>query len=220
MEERELEQMGRLALTTEERETVPEGRPVLTAAELEEKEGLVLTEDENQPEQQQEPLALTTEQMEHLVLLGSIAGSPAIIVDAMRSGNIFDPAHMERAQQMKTQWDDGASLLAPYFERQKRIDAEREQLRQMGLQMEGTPRRSSYAHIEAQLGDDLGLPSEDWILRIQTDSPCNYVDIKLAPYADYIADCLIYACRGVPRFEAVLHRPGKEAMVVFTHSCA
>ena len=31
---------------------------------------------------------------DHLILLGTVAGSPAIIMEAIESGNVFDPAHM------------------------------------------------------------------------------------------------------------------------------
>ena len=156
------------------------------------------------------PPPLTTAERAHLVLLGSTAGAPGIMVDAVKSGNIFDPAHMARAQELKKQWEDDIALLAPYMERQKRINAEREQLRQMGAKMEGKPK--SYAHITI---GDLGLPSIDWFLRIQTASG-DYVDMKLAPYKDYIADCLLDACKTVPQFEAVLYRPYVEPVVIFT----
>ena len=162
-----------------------------------------------------ENTTLTPQEKEHLVLLGTTAGSPGIMMEAIQSGNIFDPTHMERAQGLNKQWEDAAALFAPYFEKQKRIEAEREQLRQMGLRMGGKPKSSTYAHIEAQIGD-LGLPTEDWFLRIESTAG-EYVDLKLSPHSDVIADSLIDACHVVPQFNAVLHRPDREPVMIFSH---
>ena len=107
-------------------------------------------------------------------------------------------------------------LFAPYIERQKRIDAENEQLRQMGLKMGGNPKRSTYAHIETHIGD-LGLLTNDWFLRIETAAE-DFTDLKLASYPDNIADCLFTACKLVPKFKAVLHRPHTDAEVIFSHA--
>ena len=162
---------------------------------------------------------LTPEEKEHLILLGYTAQAPGIVLDAIKSGNILDPAHMERAKSQKEEWEKGTALLAPVMERQKKIEAQCEQLRQMGQKMEGKPKSTTYAQIEAQIGD-LGLPTEDWFLRIKTSEVSDYVDIQLAPYKDYIADTLIGACWSVPRFDAVLHRPDMEPLVIFTHPIA
>ena len=162
-----------------------------------------------------ENTTLTPQEKEHLVLLGTTAGSPGIMMEAIQSGNIFDPTHMERAQGLNKQWEDAEALFAPYFEKQKRIEAEREQLRQMGLRMGGKPKSSTYAHIEAQIGD-LGLPTEDWFLRIESTAG-EYVDLKLSPHSDVIADSLIDACHVVPQFNAVLHRPDMEPVMIFSH---
>ena len=102
----------------------------------------------------------SAQETEHLVTLGTLAGGPSIIEEAIKSGNIFDPAHMERAQQLNKQWTDAAAAFAPYFEKEKRIKAEREQLRQMGLKMGGTPKSIKYAQIEAQIGYQ-GHPTPD-----------------------------------------------------------
>ena len=51
---------------------------------------------------------LTQEEKEHLIRVATIAGSPAIIKSMVDSGNIFDPAHMERAQAMADEWERGA----------------------------------------------------------------------------------------------------------------
>ena len=157
----------------------------------------------------------TPQEKERLILLGTTAGSPGMVMEAIQSGDIFDPKHMERAQELNKQWEDSAAIFAPYLEKQKRIDAEREQLRQMGLRMEGKPKSSTYEHIEASIGD-LGLPTEEWFLRIESSSG-EYVDLKLSPHQDVIADSLIDACHVVPRFNAVLHRPDKEPVVIFSH---
>ena len=158
---------------------------------------------------------LTPEEKEHLMLLGTTAGGPGIIDDAIKSGSIFDPTHLERAQRLNRQWDEGVAFLAPYMKRLEKIEAERAQLREMGLKMEGQPKSSTYDHIEAQIGN-VGLPTSDWVLRIEASAD-NYVDMQLASYPDYIADCLIDACRVVPRFNAVLHRPDMEPAVIFSH---
>jgi len=42
--------------------------------------------------------SLTDAERDHLVNLGMMAGSVMVMDDAMRSGNVFDPAHMERAR--------------------------------------------------------------------------------------------------------------------------
>ena len=163
-----------------------------------------------------EKKSLTQDEKTHLVFLGSTAGTPGIVIDAVKSDNIFDPAHLERAQVLHNQQKQYQALLERFTEHQERIDAEREQLRQMGEKMDGEPNPFSYNRIEARLPSDLGLPSEDWFLRIH-GGPL-HVDMKLAPYKDYIADCLGDACRVVPQFRAVLHRPDMEPVVVFTQS--
>ena len=161
----------------------------------------------------------TQEERDHLVLLGTTAGVPGIIDDAVKSGNIFDPVHMETAQKLNKQWEEGESIFASYFEKERRIEAEREQLRQMGLKMGGTIKPSKYAIIEKQIDvHNLGLPADNWILRIQAAD--DFVDLKLAPFQDNIADCLIDACCAVPLFDAVLLRPEMEPVVIFTHSAA
>lgn len=42
--------------------------------------------------------SLTNAERDHLVNLGMIAGSVMVMDDAMRSGDVFNPAHMERAR--------------------------------------------------------------------------------------------------------------------------
>ena len=163
--------------------------------------------------------SLSQEEMDHLSLLGTMAGVPGIIDDAIKSGNIFDPMHMEKAQKLKREWEEGQSVLAPFIGRQDRIDAEREQLGQMGRKMGGTIKPGKYAIIEDLIGvHNLGLPADNWILRIQAVD--DFVDLRLAPYKDYIADCLIDACWNVPQFDAVLMRPEMEPVVIYSHPVA
>ena len=57
------------------------------------------------------PAALTAAEKEHLVCLGTLAGTVTIMEDAMRSGNIFDPAHMERARAMGEEFERKLRLL-------------------------------------------------------------------------------------------------------------
>ena len=56
----------------------------------------------------------SAEETEHLrvITLGTLAGGPVIIEEAIKSSNIFDPVHMERAQQLNKQWTDAAALFA------------------------------------------------------------------------------------------------------------
>ena len=58
---------------------------------------------------------LTPDQREHLVNLGVLAGTGRIMEEAMRSGNIFDPAHIERAQEMNKRWEEGVAVLSQFM---------------------------------------------------------------------------------------------------------
>ena len=85
------------------------------------------TNPQNTPTDTPDPSrTLTSQEKEHLILLSTTAGSPGIMMEAIQSGNIFYPRHMERAQGLNKQWEDAATLFAPYFEKQKLIEAERE----------------------------------------------------------------------------------------------
>lgn len=156
--------------------------------------------------------ALTPAEREHLVLLGVTAGVPVIMADAVDSGNIFDPAHMERAKAMNRAFEEGVSVLGPYWEQQKARDAEYEKLDQMGMKMGGKPVGTRYAHLEANV-KDMGLPQPGWFLRIEADG--DHVDMFLTPHADVIHDCLVIASQKVPRFQARLFCP--EPVVIFSH---
>jgi len=158
---------------------------------------------------------LTPEEKEHLVKLGTLAGGPGIVFSAVESGNVFDPAHMEQAKAMNRQWQEAQVLFAPYFEKMKRIDKEREQLRQMGERMGGKPRPASYKQLMAQV--NYGKPEAGWFLRIEAGD--EHVDLGLSPHDDVIWDCLFDAAESVPRFKAWLFCP--EPVLIYEHKeCA
>ena len=163
-------------------------------------------------------MATTTTERERLIALSTIAGAPGIMHEAMASGDIMDPVHLERAKQLDALWETGASLLAPYFARQKRIDEERERLRELGARMIGeTPKKMSYAAIRAQLGVQPPLPEPTgWFLRIvRADAASDFVDLVLTQHADIIEDCILDATRVVPRFRALLYTSAEAVPVLF-----
>ena len=61
---------------------------------------------------------------DHLILLGTVAGSPSIIMEAIESGNVFDPAHMDKAMAMKREWEIGEELIKQALEEQAQIQPE------------------------------------------------------------------------------------------------
>lgn len=62
---------------------------------------------------------LTQEEKNHLLLLGTTAGCPGIMNEAIESGNIFDPKHMEKAQLLKAEWERGIELLSQFSQKNK-----------------------------------------------------------------------------------------------------
>ena len=46
-------------------------------------------------------IPLTSEMKQRLVLLGTTAQGPAIVFDAITSGNVLDPKHLDRAMEMR-----------------------------------------------------------------------------------------------------------------------
>jgi hypothetical protein len=157
--------------------------------------------------------ALTAEEKDHLVKLGTLAGGPGIVMHAIQSDNIFDPAHMEKAEALSRQWTKGSAVLLPYIELQKKREAEDELLIQMGKRMVGKPVQTTYAHLESKV-TNLGKPQPDWFLRIQA-SEDDYADMTLGPYENIVYDCLLFATRHVPRFQAKLCCP--EPVVIYEH---
>jgi hypothetical protein len=51
--------------------------------------------------------SLSEKEKRHIIKLGQACGSIRLMVDAMKSENIFDPAHMRRANEIKAEWDRG-----------------------------------------------------------------------------------------------------------------
>ena len=136
----------------------------------------------------------------------------------MASGDIMNPIHLEHAKQLGAQWEEGIYFLAPYFARQKRIDEERERLRELGARMVGeTPKKASYANIRARLGAQPPLPEPTgWFLRIvRADAASDFVDLVLTQHADIIEDCILDATRVVPRFNALLYTCAEAVPVLF-----
>jgi hypothetical protein len=163
-----------------------------------------------------ENTCITPEQKERLVLLGTTAGSPGIMLDAIRSGNIMDPAHMQRAEKAREEWEKGAEAFAPYFERQRRVDQEHEQLRLLGEKMRGPLKELRYKAIRELIGQQPTPPPEGWFLRIQT-AEHGHVDLVLTAHEDIIDDCILDATRYVPAFRAYLHSP--EPVLLLEHNC-
>ena len=158
---------------------------------------------------------------ERLVTLGTIAGAPDIVHEAMASGDIMNPVHLERAKQIDSQWEAGASLFAPYFAKQRRIDEERERLRELGARMVGeTPTPSRGTAIRARLCSPPPLPEPTgWFLRIvRADAASDFVDLVLTQHADIIEDCILDATMFVPRFSALLYTCAEAVPVlVYAH---
>jgi len=64
-----------------------------------------------------EEVAWTEAEKAHLILLGTTAGSPSIIMSAIQSGNIYDPQHMAKAMEMNAEWERGAKMISEAIER-------------------------------------------------------------------------------------------------------
>ena len=62
---------------------------------------------------------LTEEERTQLIRLGTTAGSPSIINEAILSGNIMDPMHMRRAEEMNAQWEEGIRVIGEALRKQK-----------------------------------------------------------------------------------------------------
>ena len=78
-------------------------------------------------------------------------GCPGIMDEAIKSGNIFDPA--QRAGALNKEWEMGAVLLAQFVER------EAQSLR--SNKIEGNPSPMKYPDIKARLGENL-MPVDGW----------------------------------------------------------
>jgi hypothetical protein len=161
----------------------------------------------------QYPSGISPEEYNRLLLLGNTAGVPIVVVDAIRSGNIMDPVHMQRAERVNDEWERGVALLTPYLLRQQRVDEERARLRELGGRMGGGAVRVSYDSIRAKIGPQQPA-QEGLMLRIQTQEH-GYVDMTLTEHEDSIEDCLFDAVEYVPKFQAFLQK--QEPVLVFEH---
>ena len=138
------------------------------------------------------------------MLLGTIAGAPGIMYDALRGGNVFDPAHMQRAYACGQHWG----------KRQRRRQDELERLGALGARVPGAVAPANYAHLEAQVPDP-GVPALDWFLRIDAGA-AGHVDLMtLGSYEHHVHDALLDATRLVPRFTARLFCPTPR--VIYVH---
>ena len=145
---------------------------------------------------------LTKEERDHLILLGTTAGGPGIIFDAIESGNIFDPAHMERATAHAAEWEQGISIIGAALERRTKIET----LCQIGSKMDGTPAPMTYRQFKASVGD--ATPVYGWLLRVRA---CEHVaDLPLGPSVEDLYDAVLTVSRALPRFDAWIVRPGSE----------
>ena len=63
--------------------------------------------------EREESRKLTQEEKTHLLKMATVAGSPAIIKIIVESGDIFDPAHMERAQAISEELERAAAVSHP-----------------------------------------------------------------------------------------------------------
>ena len=79
---------------------------------------------------------------------------PGIMDEAIKSGNIFDPA--QRAGALNKEWEMGAVLLAQFVEREAQS--------LLSSKIEGNPSPMKYSDIKARLGEDL-MPG--WSLRVE-----------------------------------------------------
>jgi len=58
----------------------------------------------------------TEEEMQHLIHLGQVAKCAIIISQAVKSGNIFDPVHLERARAIREEEEHGDRILTVVIE--------------------------------------------------------------------------------------------------------
>ena len=145
---------------------------------------------------------LTKEERDHLILLGTTAGGPGIIFDAIKSGNIFDPAHMSRAMAHAAEWEQGISIIGAALERRTKIET----LHQIGSKMDGTPVPMMFRQFQTSVFDT--TPVDGWLLRVQA---CEHVaDLPLGPSVEDLYDAVLQVSRALPRFDAWIVRPGLE----------
>jgi hypothetical protein len=173
----------------------------------------------HEAEHDDDRLSLTEQERKHLHHLSNLAGSNDVVKEAVASGDIFHPMHLQRAESLRDEWEEGMALLAPVIERQHKAEAERSRLRELGHTM-----RQAYpallcspltrAEVQARLPPFGPVVGDSCFVRIQTTE--GSVDLTLWPDEECVADVLMEATRWVPRFEAILHRPDAFPELVFT----
>ena len=161
--------------------------------------------------------SFTPTEMERLLLLADTAGVPSVVEDAVRSGDIMNPAHMLSAKKVNAAWEEGVKALKPYAARQERVDKERAQLRKLGEKM-GCLRvmRVRYAAIRDRIGP-LRLHQDGDVLRIQTPEH-GFVDMELTYHSDSAEDCVHEATHHVPQFSAFIQQ--QEPVLIFEHDAS
>jgi hypothetical protein len=161
--------------------------------------------------------SFTPTEMERLLLLADTAGVPSVVEDAVRSGDIMNPAHMLSAKKVNDAWEEGVKALKPYAARQERVDKERAQLRKLGEKMGGVPAvRVRYAAIRERLGPLRRHQGGD-VLRIQTPEH-GFVDMELTYHSDSAEDCVHEATHHVPQFSAFIQQ--QEPVLIFEHDAS
>ena len=91
-------------------------------------------------------------------------GCPGIMDEAIKSGNIVDPA--QRAEALNKEWEMGAVLLAQFVESQAKVEAQ--SLRSSKIEEISSPMK--YGDIKARLGEDL-MPVDGWMAGLVRPEP-------------------------------------------------
>ena len=147
-----------------------------------------------------------------------LAGSNDVVKEAVASGDIFHPMHLERAESMRDEWEEGMALLAPVIERQHKAEVERSQLRELGRKVkEACPSLQCNPLLWIEVHERLPpcvIACDRCFVRILTTE--GGVDLALWPDDGSVADVLVEVTRFVPDFDAILHRPDAFPELVFT----
>lgn len=69
--------------------------------------------------------SLTEIEKTRLIQLGTLTGSPGIVMEALESGNILDPAHMDRAQAIHDEWERGRLMINEALKRQAQMEGKK-----------------------------------------------------------------------------------------------
>ena len=141
------------------------------------------------------PKKFTTDEQNQLVLLGTIAGSPGIIEQAIKSGNIFDPLHMKNAKAMAMEWETGVAVLQAIIDRKAKNQAKFEELQCIGLTFESKPSPMEFDDVKAMLAHM--QPSDGWKLRVGVAD--RVVDFELGNEALHLWDMFYDVTTILPR---------------------